>query len=1016
MNTRTEEEKKERNFNYYLVFGIKPNEKDKNDIEKKINYHYNPTKGTFPRGHRMLELKGDAINVMCDQLSRDIEFEKAKLFKLDDVHKVIVNIARSRKELYKSDFEKAADKSEGWLEAIDIEKKCDYLTKQGITIIDDTTGTLDFFTYKKIKDDLEKIGKTDLYDIIGLPKNAPFGDLDNAIKKANSDLKGRTDPKSAAISRICGLAATVFKNNDSRKNYDIYLDTKDIWDEFDDRKAHNFIDMSRQEFIAYIERAKKALNTSNNNDVKALLATRLRNLQISIAGGGELEIDIENCPYCGKAYANNNNPKACPHCHEPLEIVCWNCGGKAPFTDKNKTCPSCEAAKDHNSRFAVIVKKIDSLLVQPGTSISDIQTELNNLKNLLTDYKKVSTSKLAKKIAEYQEKVDKKIQEEETVGKAYKEEYEKIQELVNLKKFMTASGAVDALKKKYPIYNIIKTDALSASILSVVSRAKQHADKAKTFTAQNNEEAAVSEIDAALNLSIDYIEANQIISKFPPRVPDIVNAIIKEGAAVITWSQNKPQKLVAYTVIRKNGSRPTSITDGAVVASGLSINFFEDKTIVSDTPYYYAVFSSRLGVNSQIICTSAPIITYFDVSNIRQEIVSGKIVVKWETPLNVSEVEVIRKKGLVPPNSREDGQKIPVKNKEMFEDSDFDKAGNSYLFVCAYKNDKGISYSKGVIRTFKAFEELRPLTNIKIEQNSATSFTLKCDKVVSGKRGIYYSTQAANCKTGSSLQITEFKNLYKNLNEATLINHDENTIAFNLPPDKAYHVYPIICNEQLLIASEPVVVNTMIGISQITYTETKDDITITGKPHTFAKTIIAKISNTDFPSTLNSDGEKITVTKEEFVDKGLHRKLKMNADSYITIFAETENENIKSTTYGVRLDKVISLKEKVTVRYTLKYTASASKSFPIKIDFQSDVPASIPELMLVKGNPRPLNKNEGQLVDKTPVLTLKKGLFSGGRYTESISIKSTPVAVNTKFALFLAADNSFLTLKEVGSL
>jgi ribosomal protein L37E len=1014
---RTPEELNNSDYNYYFAYVIDSSEKDSKKIESSMAQRKNSfTQGTVVQ-RRLKDLYSEAVKIMTDKALREEELQAAKKFKLETAEKAIVAIVRGRGAIYKSDLIKLANGSGNWLTADEIERKITYLQQQGVKIIDDTKRSLDFLSYDKIEKLLKTIGKKDLYDLSGATQHASVSALQGAVKNSYNSVSGKTDPKSTATNQVCGEANKIFKDDNSKKYYDIYLATKDIWDECALWRSTGISEIELKMFLDYSERAKKALGNVDVDYIEVLLAESLNYFRITVVGGDkERGIDLENCLYCGKLYANNDNPKTCPHCHQPLEIVCWNCGGKAPFTVKKNTCPSCGAAKEHNARFETIVKKIESLLVQPDFSLTDIRTELNNLKNILPDYNKVNTSKLAKKAAEYQEKIDKKDREEETIGKAYKGEYEKIQELVNLKKYISASGAVTALKNKYPAYNASKTDALSAAISSVVLRVKQHAEKAKTFTAQNNEEATVSEIVSALDLSTDYIEANQIISKFPPKAPESVNAKIKDNSALITWVQNKPQKLATYTVIRKNGSRPTSVTDGAVVAGELSINFFEDKTIVSDTPYYYAVFSSRLGVNSPVVFTTTPVVTYFDVSNIRQEIVSGKIAVKWELPLNVGEVEVIKKKGLTPPTGREDGQKIPVKGNESFEDVDFDKAGNSYLFVCVYKNDKGVIFSKGVTRTFKAFEELKPLSNIKIEQNNTTSFTLNCDKAVSGKRGIYYSKQEVNCKIGSTLQIAEFKNFYKGLNEASLLDSDGNTTTFTLPPDKAYYVYPVVYNEQLLIVSKPVLLNTMIGVSQISYSESSDEVVITGRPHPFAKTIIAKVSNTAFPVTLNSDGVNLSVSKDDFTGKGLSIKLKANAESYITIFAETESESIKSTTCGVRLGSVITQREKGTVQYAMTVNVSASKSFPVKIDFQSDSPETIPELMLVKGSPRPLSKNEGQLVDRTPVLILKKGLLSGGKYTASVTIKSPPVAVNTKFALFLVADNKFLTFKEVKSL
>jgi len=1019
---RTPEELNNPDYNYYFAYVIDPAEKDTKKIETAMAQRKNSfTQGTVVQ-RRLKDLYAEALKIMTDKALREEEFQATKKLKLNTAEKQIAVIARGRKAIYKSELKKIVDRSSNsvnkWFTEDELSKRIDYLLKNGIKILDDTKGNLDFFNYDKTEQFLKSIGKKNLYDVLNKQQNATISEIESSITTEYSAISGKSDTKSTAMNGVLGLAKIVFKDNNTKKYYDIYLATKDIWDDFALWKSSGIEDkMKAEQYLGYSEKAKNALKTSDVDDVELLLAEGLNKFHIEVAGG-EGGLDLEDCPYldCGKPYINSNNPKTCPHCHNPLEIICWNCDGMAPFTVKNKTCPSCGATKDHGARFVAIVKNIDNFLVQSGISIDDIQNEVHKLEILLPDYKKTNTSKLSKKVTEYQQIVDKKIKEEETVGKAYKGEYEKVKELINLKKYFTASGAVTALKNKYPSYNIERTDALAATITSVILKVKQHADKAKTFAAQNNEESAVSEIAAALDLSTDYIEAKQIISKFPPKAPQNVNAAIKEGAALITWVQNTPQKMAAYTVIRKNGSRPTSITDGTVVASELGINFFEDKTIVSDTPYYYAVFSSRLGVNSPLVCTTAPIVTYFDVSNIRQEIVSGKIIVKWDAPLNVNEIEVIRKKGLVPPTGREDGQRISVKNNEALEDSDYDKSGNSYLFVCIYKNDKGVNYSKGVTRTFKAFEELKPLSNVKIEQNGTTSFTLSCDKIVSGKRGIYYSSQGINCKIGNTLQITEFKNFYKGLNEANLMVSDENTAAFTLPPDKAYYVYPFVCNEQLLIVSKPFILNTMIGVSQINFSESRDEVVITGRPHSFAKTIIAMVSNTAFPTTLNSDGDRISVAKDNFVKDGLPIKLKTNADSYITIFAETENEGINSTTCGVRIGNVITLKEKATVLYTMKINVSTAKSFPIKIDFHSDVPATIPELTLVQGNPRPLSVDKGQLTDRTPPLTLKKGLFPGSKYAASIIIKSPPVAVNTKFALFPSGDNKYLSLKEVRSL
>jgi len=110
-----------------------------------------------------------------------------------------------------------------------------------------------------------------------------------------------------------------------------------------------------------------------------------------------------------------------------------------------------------------------------------------------------------------------------------------------------------------------------------------------------------------------------------------------------------------------------------------------------------------------------------------------------------------------------------------------------------------------------------------------------------------------------------------------------------------------------------------------------------------------------------------------------------------------------------------SANKKVNVLFSIKHDVSNKKPFPIKINFKSDTPEEIPELVLVKGDPRPLSKDEGQIVDRVPAFKLKKGMFSGG-YTASITIMSAPVSLSAEFALFPSAVNKSIKFKEVTSL
>jgi len=1019
---RTPEELKNPDFNYYIAFVIDPVDKDPKRIETTMAQKKNTfTQGT-PVQRRLKDLYAEAVLIMTDKTSREEEYKNAKRFKMDTAKSAITAIARGRGSIYKSDLKKMADASGKWLTVDEIEKEITYLVQQGIKIIDDTKTSLDFLTYDKVDKLLKTATKNDLYELLGNSPSASTDILLSAVTALYNSVSGKSDNKSTAINQICGEANKILKDAKSKKNYDIYLATKDIWSEFALRRSTGISEMELKEYLAYSEKAKTALRPigiSSVDEIEVLLAEGLNYYRIAVAGGGGAQVDLESCPYCNLAYANIGNPKACPHCHQPLEIVCWNCGGKAPFTVKKTTCPNCGATKEHSSRFDTIIKKIDNLLLQPGISITDIQTELNNLKNILPDYKKAPSAKIAKKVTEYQDRVDKKVQEEETTGKAYKADYEKIQELLSQKKYFSASSAAATLKTKYPLYNVASSNAMIASISAEIAKAKQFVDRANLLATQNNEDSAIDAVATALNLCEDYEEAKQIVAKFPLRAPQSVSAVIRDKSAMITWTHTNPQKLTTYTVIRKNGSAPKSISEGTIVAQNLTIKSFEDTTIVSDTPYFYAVFTTRWDKNSPIVSSTTPIVTYFDVYNIRQTIVPGKISIQWDAPLNISEVEVIKKKGNIPPTSPTDGVKITTRNNQAFEDSDYDRAGNSYLFICVYKDDKGVIHrSKGITDTFKAFEELKPLTNVKIEHENciATTFTLTSDRITTGRRGLYYDTKDVSCKYDCNLQIVEFKNFYKTLQETSLMATDDRSASFNLPAGKSYYLYPFVANEQLISIAKPQVVTTITPIKQVVIAPPNRDneIVIKGQPDTNAKNIIVMVSNIDFPVTPHSDGIKHTVPRDTLTAEGFRLKLKANTQSYITFFAETQQDNIKSITTGVKYTEPISIQERVTVWYKMS-EKSSSKPFTFSVAFRADAPTTIPSLSLVRGNPCPLSISEGTLVDRSTPITLKKGLFTGGKYVANYAFKCDGVPVNTKFALFLTTPNSSVTLKQVRS-
>ena len=277
-------------FNYYLAYKIDPAEKDVKKIETAMARRKNTFIQGSPIQRELIELYASAVKIMTDPGSREVEFQRAKNFKLEAAEEAFVAIVISRGEICKKDlrkiFEKMADASGKWLTVDEIEKKVEYSLT--VAYDDHTKIGLDFLTYDKIEKLLKIIGKSDLYDLLGVSQ------YHNAIADMYKTVVGKTDIKSTTICQVCGEAKKIFRDRDSRKYYNIYLATKDIWVEFALRRSVGITEIEYKEFLYYSTIVRYKLKTFDVCYVKKLLAEGLNYFRITVVGGDAGAIEIQN--------------------------------------------------------------------------------------------------------------------------------------------------------------------------------------------------------------------------------------------------------------------------------------------------------------------------------------------------------------------------------------------------------------------------------------------------------------------------------------------------------------------------------------------------------------------------------------------------------------------------------------------------------------------------------------------------------------------------------------------------
>ncbi len=1026
---RTPEELKNPEFNYFIAFKVALNEKDPKTIEAKIKTVTSDPKGGV-LARRLLELKNDAIEIMCNDSvyndgtgtykqgagGRKQEAENAKALKLNEAVGLIEMLCQTRKTLLKSeiiDILNTANKPVVYFTEQEFLSKLSYLSGIGVKIIDNIDTRIPFSDYQKTEKELKALDKSDLYDFLGVSMTASDAEIKSASDAAyKSSTKTNDLKKKQSISTLCGTVKKILQSTpDARKSYDNYLVLKDdVWADFEKRKGFGIKEMSMDEYKDYTQKVIDLLKVSID-EAEKMLAIGCKYFQLTIVGKTDGN-NLEYCPYpdCGKLFVKG--AKSCPHCGKPLEVICWNCKQKTPFTKNDKGCPTCGATHHAHDIYLKKCAAFDGLLNSAVVEIAELQSALLEIKNVVPNYAKRTDSTIALKVQECEKAVQVKVKQEETTGAKYRADVVKINELIGQKKFQTALGIAKSLQVKYGNYNLDNTKKLLSQINSVLSSVISHMNVAKQSMARGNEKTAVEEAVKVLEICDDYSEARQVLQKFPPKPVTNLKAFLSGNVIRLEWEDNSPQDYTSYTIIKKVGVVPTNAEDGSVVDKGLSIKFFEDVNVVSATPYYYAVYSERYGIKSKLCTALSAVTIYSDVSNVQQDFVTEGIKVSWEAPQNLKGVEVWKNVGAVAPMKPGEGTKVECDNKGF---TDAKCAGeNAYLIVCSYQTKSGITKSKGVRVVYKPYEKTSPLENVCFESIGANRFLFSCNEGYEGKVSIYYAPSKLPVQTDTMLKYMDFNTICKGMTKVNTTTNADGKLSFALPQDKLLQVYAIVATEQLFVISPPQLLNTMSGMS-CTHTVSNGTVSIAGKINPRASGLVVKVSNSQYAEKVTDKGESFTFKKDDVVRTGkVELKLKSNTVNYISVFVEFLEEGVKSYSQPVKLP-AIDYREAVTVLYCLSYSVSAVKPFKVTVEFECDKDVEIPALLLMKGHPRPMNKNAGELCERLEPLKLKKGLFSK-KFTGKHTVTVSPVSLNTKFAVFVNGDVSFVQLKEVKSL
>ena len=300
---RTQKELNDPAFNYFIAFKIELNETDKAKIEPQIKKVLSNPKGDIV-SRRLLELKSDIMEIMCDDSTYDDstgtykknaggrkkEALKAKDLKLKDTVGVIQLLCKTRTTLMRSEIKNICETVNSpivYFTLDELESAIKPLVSQGIKIIDNIDkSSIPFDKYKKAEDHLKALDKKDLYDFLGCSVTAPNSEIDQKNNEQYKNSMKLDLKKKQSVSGLCSTVKEILlATPQARKNYDSYLALKpEVWSEFETRKSFAIKELKFDEYEGYTQKIINTLKVSVTEAGQLVLTLNGQELAYTVVG------------------------------------------------------------------------------------------------------------------------------------------------------------------------------------------------------------------------------------------------------------------------------------------------------------------------------------------------------------------------------------------------------------------------------------------------------------------------------------------------------------------------------------------------------------------------------------------------------------------------------------------------------------------------------------------------------------------------------------------------------------
>ncbi|MHB9130439.1 MAG: hypothetical protein ACYDBB_05020 [Armatimonadota bacterium] len=862
--------------------------------------------------------------------------------------------------MYSHPFGPTADELEKWLSGPRTANTPTLPPLEGILrlLFDLSVEPLPPHKAKTITDNCQKLGKSNLYDYLGVDLSDAEDDAsltsakkareDEKNKLGNTGLDGALKPIHGNL--IASIEELLLKDPMRRRQYLRTIGEERIRPMLDalDRKVRS-------------EKDKK-LSPSAKILTADYIETLLRSIEGIIPKPVAMQIILERTRSEGYSIQMPSIPTdevVCPSCQKPnpkeavtctcgyaFRITCPKCGNV--FASRVGRCDKCGLDADTAASFSYLLGEVRRLI--KASALSDAQNLIAKAKVDIGSGN-AELQELEDQLQRGRGNIDQVLQDARTA--------------VSERQLFRAQQLIESLLQKD------RSNADATTLLMVVSNGiddvKSLLSKARQEEAAGRKDQAARDYAGIITICTDCSEASDALHRLPPSPPSNLTISLDQRRVSLQWHASPSQGVSRYAIVRKVGGTPSSRQDGDDVAQTTATMFDDLKAPVGLT-CFYAIYAVRGDVVSSMGAISSPVLVTSDVEGLSAIPSDSLINLSWSLPGQVLAIQVVRRTDHAP-QSPVDGDNIPITNQTTAVDRQVTNGQTYYYGVfCQFRGTNGkATLSNGAIISARPEPLPTALTSFRVvldERKVKVSWVPpQCGEIC-----IVRSRQPLSVQQGASIQKSQIDSL------GTLLRSISDNEALDEKPEQAVAYYTAVTvNAQIAVIG---VTQKFANLPDVTATRLEKNA---GVHQAYWKwppeTTVAIVGwrPDAYPTGIDdSHATFVRVTVAEFNSKGRF-VLPVNGDSdcYLAVFAGvvTPDGDVFAGGQSEGARAFSTSEAQITVTYTVKKGFLSSKR---QFEFTASSHCVLPSAVIIaKPGSLPMTITDGTPIANLPTLPIQ---------------------------------------------